>query len=623
MCGIAGHLAFPRADPEAVRRMTCALAQRGPDGEGFYAEGPIALGHRRLSIIDLAGGAQPIWNEDRTIAVICNGEIYNYRELREELRARHAFRTGSDTEVLVHLYEDEDTGMLRRLRGMYALALWDARRRRLLLARDPLGEKPLYYREGDESPQGAASSRSLQFASDPRALRKAGAGQGAIAREALSDYLELLYIPAPRTLRAGVRKLPAGHYLLADEAGIGLHRHYQPPSPGSAPSRQLAPQALLESLRESVRLRLRSDVPIAALLSGGIDSSAVVALMAQELGPGVRTFAVGFGAPDDELPHARAVALRWKTEHRELIIGPDAVAQTAEALASFGEPFGDSSAVPAVAVCKAVAREAKVVLTGDGGDELFAGYDRYRLLGRLPHLRAARLLSPLLDRLPLPRKAALQRAARAISSRGGARYRALVEVFPAAERAALLGLAGCSAPRVADFPAATDFPAAANDVDSANDVDAALAFDLNTYLPDDLLAKADAASMRWGLEWRSPLVDPVLAALVVPLAAQQKQSQTSGKLLFKQALRGLLPDEILARKKRGFGAPVEAFLRGPLRAQVQELLLAKDGRVKSLLEPRAVDAAVNPVLAGRGNAHQAWALYALEIHLRAEPNDAL
>jgi asparagine synthase (glutamine-hydrolysing) len=591
MCGIAGHLAFPRADAAAVRRMAAALVHRGPDGEGFLDDGPISLGHRRLSIIDVKGGAQPIFNEDGSVAVILNGEIYNYRELREELRARHSFRTQSDTEVLVHLYEEEGEAMLGRLRGMFALALWDRRRERLLLARDPLGEKPLYYCE---------SRAGLHFASDLRALRQGGAPLGALDRDALSDYLELLYIPAPRTICAGARKLAAGHYLVCDARGSELRRYYAPPAPGSAEG--LAPTAtqLRAQLAEAVSLRLRSDVPIAALLSGGIDSSAVVALMAQELGPGVRTFAVGFGEADDELPYARAVAAKFRTEHRELILRDDVAAQTAEALAAYGEPFGDSSAVPAVAVCKAVAREAKVVLTGDGGDELFAGYGRYRTVAYLPRVPLASHGAALLDRLPLPRRAALRRLALAFGSSGAARYRALVEVFSRGERAALLG--GLS--RVADAP------------EAASDVDAALAFDLNTYLPDDLLAKADGASMRWGLEWRSPLVDRKLAAMVVPQPAATKLSRQDSKLLLKAAMRDLLPPEILTRKKRGFGSPVAQWLRGPLREQVGDLLRAPSARPSRCARTRALDRALTAALGAGGNAHQAWALFVLEVHLR-------
>ncbi len=597
-------------------RMTRVLAHRGPDAEGFAFEGPIALGHRRLSIIDLAGGGQPMFSPDHSLVVVFNGEIYNYRELRAELSG-HRFRTDSDTEVLLHLYGELGEGLCEKLRGMFAFALWDVRKQKLVAARDRFGEKPLLY---------ADEAGKLTFASELRAL-VAGIGTREIDREALSDYLELLYVPAPRTIYRGVRKLPAGSLLIADAQGVRVRRYWSPPVPGSetgsaaasepggpassdpggaaapVPASELAIR-LRKSLRDAVRLRLRSDVPIAALLSGGIDSSVVVALMAQELGPGVKTFSVGFGRTDDELPFARAVAERWQTEHHEIQVTSELVVQVAEGLGAYGEPFGDSSAVPTVAVCKEVAKEVKVVLTGDGGDELFAGYGLYRRLARIPHVPQARAVASVFSRLPASRfRSRARRLLRASAARPEDRQRALIEVFPAAERRELLGGA-----RESSFQFAS--------ADGADAVDAALAFDLGVYLPDDLLQKTDIASMRWGLEARCPLLDHDLAALVVPPPVRMKQTRSEGKLLLREAAADLLPEAILQRPKRGFGSPVEQWLAGPLRPMAEDLLRDPKARIRGWLDGAAVDRVLEEVLSGRGNGHQGWALLALEVWAR-------
>ena len=593
MCGIAGHFSIPQASPEAARKMGEALSHRGPDGAGEFSQGAIALAHRRLAIIDLATGAQPMTRGHLT--VVFNGEIYNYRELRRELGG--AFGTSSDTEVLLRLYEEAGLGMLPRLRGMFAFAIWDAREQRLVVARDAFGEKPLVYceREGQ-----------LWFASEARALRAGGAPLGDLDRSALSDYLELLYIPAPRSVWTGMRKLPAGHLLVADASGVSVRRWYEPPVPGSAPERPSG-NDVRERLAEAVRLRLVSDVPIAALLSGGVDSSAVVALMARELGPGVRTFAVGFGDADDELPFARLVADKFACAHSELVVGGGAAESAQAALALCGEPFGDSSIVPTLAVFREVARVSKVVLTGDGGDELFAGYDRYRLAARLPRsARGARAAALLGHVVPARHRSRLHRLSQALGSSGARRARALVEVFSLAERQALLHQdAGTSPLLELDGPEGT------------RDVDAALQFDLRVYLPDDLLYKVDSASMRWAVESRSPLLDTDLAALVVPPGPSSKQDRAAGKLLLKEAVADLLPPAILARKKRGFGSPVERWLKGPLAPMLADLVRAPNARIRTFLDPRAVDAVLDRSLGPRGNPHQAWALLALESWARA------
>lgn len=589
MCGIAAHLRFPIADVEAVRRMSRALAHRGPDGEGVYAEGPIALGHRRLSIIDLAGGAQPIFNEDRSIAIVLNGEIYNYRELADELRGRHTLRTCSDTEVLVHLYEDHGVELLRKVRGMFAFLIWDARRRRLFAARDRFGKKPLVYvRDG----------ASLWVASELQSFAKAGVPLGEVDRAALADYLSLLYVPAPRTIWTKARKLPAGHILLADADGIQVRRYWELPPPGGL--RDAPPDAVertRELLEESARLRLRSDVPVGVLLSGGIDSSIVTALAARQSQTVLKTFSVGFGRGDDELPQAREVARRYGTQHHEISVRGDVLNATTRALSAFSEPFGDSSAVPCSEVFREVARHVKVVLTGDGGDELFAGYDTYRQVARLPFVPFAAAGARLLDRAPAWRIVQrARRAGRVLGRRRVERHRALTEVFSPAEVRRLLGWSP-------DVPASTP---------GGSDADAALASDISMYLPDDLLVKTDITSMANSLEARCPLLDQVLGEWVIPMPIACKQDNRRGKLLLEAATRDLLPPQIFTRPKRGFGGPVDEWIRGPLRPLFCDTVMAASARVRDLLDGASVRDVGRGVLDRRGNGHQAWALLALE-----------
>lgn len=588
MCGIAGHLAFPAADEQCVRRMTGALKHRGPDGEGLHASGPIALGHRRLAIIDLERGAQPMFSADGSVAIVFNGEIYNYRELRRQLSPTHQFATDSDTEVLLHLYEEHGYEMLSFLRGMFAFALWDTRKQRLFAARDCFGEKPFLYAE---------NASGLYFASEMRAFLSAGVDVGDVDRGSLSDFLELLYIPAPATVFSHVKKLPAGHMLISDRKGTVVRRYYQPPTPGAAAFRPRRAD-VLQTLQEAVRLQLRSDVPIAALLSGGLDSSVVVALMARELGAGMQTFSVGFGRADDELPYARAVASRYRTRHHEILITDGIVEQVDDALAAYSEPFGDSSAVPTVAVARAVSKHVKVVLTGDGGDELFAGYERYGRMQVMPHLPVARI-GALLERLPPTRVGGrLRRAVAEMGSRGALRHRFMVEVFSLAERKRLLG-----------HPART--AALGPDV-ATDDLDAALSFDLGVSLPDDMLHKTDTATMHFGLESRAPLLDKEVVELAVPPTSRLKRRGGNGKLILKAAAADLVPAEVLARPKRGFGSPVGDWLRGPLSGAFRDRLAPPKARIKSWLDPKAVDGVVARTLSGRANPHQGWLLYVLE-----------
>jgi len=596
MCGIAGQVEFPQADAAKVRAMTAALRHRGPDGQGVWGQGPVALGHTRLSIIDLAGGAQPMRTADGQLAITFNGEIYNYRELRAELRGKYTFETDSDTEVLLHLYREYGLSMFERIRGMFSFALWDDNCQHLVFARDRFGEKPFHY----TLQQGVFS-----FASELGALAR-GADLGAVDRAALAHYLELLYIPTPATIWDRASKLPPAHFGVFDRSGLRLTRYWSMPEPGSeSPGRKDIAQALRDTLRETIDIQLRSDVPVAALLSSGVDSASVVGLMSEARQEPIRTFAVGFGRKDDELPGAREVAKRHETDHRELLVDEDILQQVTDSLAAYSEPFGDSSAVPTFAVFRQVANHVKVVLTGDGGDELFAGYDRYRLVDRFPHFPVPSVVSGCLARGELiwPATSRLRRAANVLGARGTARYRALMEVFAPNLRAALLG---------------TRLPPAPLTPDLESDTDSALYSDLSMYLPDDLLVKVDIAAMHWGLETRCPFLDHRLAEQIIPIPHSAKQDRHEGKLVLKGALADLLPEATRKRKKRGFGSPVHAWLNGPLKSLLHDLVLGPDARVRDLLDRQVLTEVVRNGLQPNGNPHQVWALLALELWARQD-----
>ena len=605
MCGIVGAVDWEGAARwrEDVLCAREAMVHRGPDGAGLFLEGPVILGHRRLSIIDLGGGSQPMTNEDGTVVVTFNGEIYNYKELAATLRDRHTLRTSSDTEVLVHLYEDKGLDMLADLRGMFAFAIWDARRQRLFAARDRYGEKPLYWAPLDVRDE----RRGLAFASELGALAATSIDLGGIDRAALDDYLRLLYVPAPRTIRENAKKLPAGHALVCERGGTRVFRYHTPPLPGSAgaSTASRAAREIRPVLEEAVRLQLRSDVPVAALLSGGVDSSTVVALMARELGPGVKTFSVGFGTPEDELPMARLVADRYRTEHHELRIDLDLSTQTERAVLAYGEPFGDSSAVPTVAVFAAVAPHARVVLTGDGGDELFGGYGRYREVEAWPRVPGAGLAASFVDRLE--RRVSdrrLSRVRRGLELLGASesKARAHVEIFGRGARRALLGTTDARGFRPRSTRAA----------------DAAIETDLAVYLPDDLLVKTDIAAMSASVESRCPLLDPEVARTAIGWSLEAKLTRTEGKLALKRAVEDLVPPEILRRPKSGFGSPVERWLAGPLREWMLDLVTSPRAALRDHLDAARAAQVAHEVARGAGNAHQAWALVALEVWLREQ-----
>jgi len=611
MCGICG-IAGPGADVEAVRRMNGRLVHRGPDSDGEFAADGVALAMRRLSIIDLERGDQPIANEDGTVTVVQNGEIYNYRELRRELEGRgHRFRTASDTEVLVHLFEEHGEDFAERLRGMFAIAIWDARERRLLLARDRFGIKPLYYRLRD----GA-----LSFASELKALLEQPGFSREIDPRAVAAFLAFNSIPAPLTIFAEARKLPPGTLAVWRDGELRQRRYARPaPVPAAEtrrrPAGELADE-LRETLRGSVRAHLEADVPVGVLLSGGVDSAGLVALAAGEQAEPVKTFSVGFEeASFDELERARLVADRYGAEHHEIVLCPDAVELFPKLVEAFDEPFGDSSALPTYLVSELAAGEVKVALSGEGGDELFGGYYTYVADLLAPRVgRLAALAAPLIERLPSSdAKVSFDYKAKRFA-RGAAkadpleRHLIWKEIHSREAQAALLGGRDPGWDPVDLYRERYAETAGAEPLARLQDVD------LGIYLVDDLLVKTDRSSMAHSLELRVPFLDNEVAALALGLATPLKVRGTAKKRLLRQALAPLLPKQVLRGPKQGFSIPVAAWLRGPLQGFARETLSAETLARQGWLDPAAVVRLLDDHCAGREDlSRQLWGLIAFTL----------
>ncbi len=591
--------------------MNSRLVHRGPDSDGVFADDGVALAMRRLSIIDLEGGDQPIANEDGSVTVVQNGEIYNYRELRRELESRgHRFATSSDTEVLVHLYEEHGEGFVGRLRGMFAIALWDARERRLLLARDRFGIKPLYYRLDDGT---------LGFASELKALIEQPGFPRRIEPRAVAAYLAFNSIPAPLTIFAAARKLPPGT-LAIWRGGEMTQRRYARPSPVEAGQARRRPAGALagdlrETLRDSVRAHLVADVPVGVLLSGGVDSAGLVALAAGEQAEPVKTFSVGFEeASFDELDRARLVAQRYGTEHREIVLRPDAVELLPKLVEAFDEPFGDSSALPTYLVSELAAGEVKVALSGEGGDELFGGYYTYvadLLAARVGRLAA--LAAPLAELLPSSdAKVSFDYKAKRFARGAGLppleRHHAWKEIFSRRDQAEMLGVRDPGWDPVDLYRERYAETAGAEPLARLQDVD------LGIYLVDDLLVKTDRSSMAHSLELRVPFLDNEVAASALGLSTPLKVRGLAKKRLLRRALAPLLPEEILAGPKQGFSIPVAAWLRGPLQGFARETLSAETLARQGWLDPGVVTGLLDDHCSGREDlSRQLWGLIAFTL----------
>jgi asparagine synthase (glutamine-hydrolysing) len=615
MCGICGVVsANGSVDPERVARMSATLAHRGPDSAGELADGPAVLAARRLSIIDLETGDQPIANEDGTVHVVQNGEIYNYRELRRELeRAGHSFRTHGDTEVLLHLYEQHGTDFAERLRGMFAVAIWDARRRRLVLARDRFGIKPLYYRDVDGE---------LAFASELRALPR-----GEVDLDALEAFLAFNSIPAPLTIFREVRKLPAGHVLVWEDGTVHLERFARPaPLPERDDEEAELVEELRSRLRDSVRAHLVSDVPVGVLLSGGVDSALLAALAAEEVAEPLRTFSIGFEERSfDELADARRVAERYGTRHRELVLRPDAALLLPALADAFDEPFADSSALPTYLVSELAASDVKVALSGEGGDELFGGYYTYAadlLAARTGGL--ARFARPVVERLPTSTARAsfdyrAKRFVRAAHLPPLERHHGWKEIFSADLRSELTG-------RRSAFDPVDLLRVRYQETRGADELARLQDVDLGVYLVDDLLVKTDRASMAHSLEARVPYLDTVVTNLALALPTRHKVRGFAKKVLLRKAAEPLLPREIVRGKKRGFSIPAAAWLRGELEPFARETLSAETVRRQGFFEPAVVEGLLEDHVAGREDlSRQLWGLLAFtlwhERHVEHTPGD--
>lgn len=593
MCGIHGALSL-RGDwrPEAAlhEAMGQVARHRGPDDHGFHLDGEALIGMQRLAIIDLAGGHQPIANETGTVWAVCNGEIYNFRELRRQLQqGGHTFATQSDSEVVVHLYETYGDDFVTHLDGMFAVAVWDAVRRRLLLARDHLGIKPLYYR---------ADAQRLLFASEAKSLLAVPGVTPALCRDALREYLHLGYAPAPLSMFEGIRRLAPGSLLVAEEGRVVQRRYWRVGQDADAGQRFGSLDGWAEAVRArvdaAVRAQMVSDVPLGAFLSGGIDSSAVVAAMAGASDQAVRTYAIGFdpagsaGAFYNELPFARRVAGLFGTRHREIEVAPDAAALLPELLWHLDEPLADSAFVTTYLVSRFAREDVTVILCGVGGDELFGGYRRYlgpsldRYYRLIPAWLRRQVLTPLARRLPADRHSPLLNLTRYARSYMLAdsldftdRYRAYVQVFAGAAVDALLGEADAGS----DDALRRAFEAHAD----GDPVRRLMHVDLETQLPDDLLMLTDKMSMACSLECRVPLLDRQLVDLASAMPSRHKIRGRTLKHVLKTAFAGVLPDDILHRRKRGFGAPMGAWLRAELRPLLGQLLSREAVQTRGLL----------------------------------------
>ncbi len=589
MCGIAGQVtAGAPADARLVTAMGRALRHRGPDDQGVWVQGGVGLAHQRLSVIDLSpAGHQPMSNEDGSVWIVFNGEIYNFRELRRTLDSRHTFRSRTDTEVILHLYEEHGVECVTHLRGMFAFALWDAKARRLLLARDRVGKKPLYYWE---------RGGGLLFASELKALL-AGGETPAVDPVALHHYLTFQYIPAPWTIFQGIRKLRPGH-LLIHENGTATERPYWSLSYDRKRAIRSEADCLEEFralLEESVALRLESDVPLGAFLSGGLDSSSVVALMSRRLTQPVRTFSIGFKEEAyNELPYARDVARRFGTQHQEFVVEPSALDILPVLVRVYDEPFADPSAIPTYYMAQLSRQVVTVVLNGDGGDELLAGYPRYRFDagerfadGCLTGAARARLAA-LLALLPasLPGAGRLRNRFGRLLAPLSRRYLYRICYFSPAEKEALYAEGFGASVRAHDSQAllADWFARAA----ASEPLDRLLAVDMAAYLPDDLLVKVDRATMAHALEARSPLLDHKLIEFAASLPADLKLRGREGKYLLKAAMRGILPESVLTREKMGFGVPLDRWFRKECRDFVRDTLLSSRSLQRGYFKPEAI-----------------------------------
>lgn len=625
MCGIAGKLNFSDnpVDLHLLQRMCDVIAHRGPDDWGIHCSGPVGLGNRRLSIIDLAGGHQPICNEDETIWIVFNGEIYNFPKLAEDLLRRgHCFKTRSDTEVIVHLYEEYGLECLQHLNGMFAFAIWDEPRKRLFIARDRLGKKPLCY---------AQTSTSLVFASEIAALLQDPQVPRELNLDALDLYLCLLYVPAPHTMFKGVHKLPAGHYLLVENGKLRVERYWDVHfEPKSSISEEEAAEQVRILLAEAVRCRLISDVPVGAFLSGGIDSSAVVALMSRAGHGPVRTFSIGFEGFEDEtrndLPYARQIARQYGTLHEEMIVRPNVADLLPTLVRHYGEPFGDGSAVPTYYVSQLARSAVKVVLSGDGGDEVFGGYNWYldtrannpwRPIPSIIRQGTGNLLNALGEMQWRRAAGAVKGAVSTLQQVGNSAADPLRRYASIHRRFSQTLLSHLYLPDVQhdlNGGAKLDPALGGRAIRNYAYLDQIAYLDHKLYLPDDILVKVDIASMANSLETRAPFLDYRLVEFVASLPTEMKVAHGATKRLLRLALKDIVPDAVLNRPKMGFGPPMDKWMSEDLFPMARDILLGPRLTQRGLFDRALIAAMLAQHRSGQmSHGYHLWLLLVFEL----------
>jgi len=616
MCGITG---FVRADrgqvagtADLIGRMCQAIIHRGPDDHGVMIKDGAVLGMRRLSIIDLAGGHQPISGEDGSVTIVFNGEIYNFRELHSLLKSRgHSFQTHSDTEAIVHTYEEFGPSCVDHLRGMFAFAIWDDRNKRLFLARDRVGKKPLYYTITDRG--------TLVFGSELKSLLVHPEVKRAIDLQALDAYLTLGYVPDPQCIFRDIYKLAPGHHLTFSENRVTIQKYWDFNfSPDPSMTLEEGVDGLRELLDDAVRLRLVSDVPLGAFLSGGVDSSTIVGLMARHMDQPVKTFSIGFHEDSyNELKYARLTAKKFATDHHEFFVTPEICNVVDELVRQLDEPFGDPSAIPTYMVSKLAREHVKVVLSGDGGDELFAGYTRYvidrkrRGFALLPSVIREGIMQRLSAKLPhgtLGRNYLHNVALDPVD-----RYLDSVSVFTGLNRQ-LLYSDEFKKQLGSDGGMISEFRAYAAEVKTGQPLDQLLHIDSKTYLPGDILTKVDRMSMAVSLEARAPLLDHKLIEFVMRIPASMKMSGLETKYVFKKAVEDLVPQEILNRPKQGFGMPIDQWINEQLKERIRDTLNGIRARQREYINPDYVNVLLDEHECGRRNhSYALWGLFMLEL----------
>jgi asparagine synthase (glutamine-hydrolysing) len=639
MCGIAGGCWTSQAEPldgVVLRRMTDAIEHRGPDDTGQYFASPngsggAAIGFRRLSIIDLSGGHQPMSNEDGSIWIAFNGEVYNYRELKPELeRLGHQFRSASDTECIVHAYEQWGNDCVAHLRGMFAFSIWDDRQRKMFLARDRMGQKPLVYRLADGR---------LTFASELKSLLQIPGAPRDIDHFAVADFVTLQYVPHPRTMLRSYAKLPPAHWceFHADTGNLVVRRYweapYQRPEP-SSPTTQTPStkpvdgadwkQQLRDTLTEAVRIRMRCDVPFGAFLSGGVDSTIITGLMQQQSDRPVQTFSIGFSEKAfDERSYAREAAVKLGTQHHEFVVDPSAVEMLPKLVWHYDEPFADSSAIPTMYLSKLTRQHVTVALTGDGGDELFAGYDRYLAvelaskIDRLPRALRAVMTLPIWQKVPasVQQKSRVRRVKRFLSALGQSperRYTNWISIFDDARRPGLFSKEFQAS--LGQYDPASFLLDSYQRCSEADFVQRTTCVDTETYLPCDILTKVDIASMAFSLECRSPFMDHQVVQLASHIPRELKLRDRRGKRILIETFQDLLPESIQTRPKMGFGVPLDHWFRNSLRGLLTDTLLSQKSLGRGYFAPAAVRRLIDEHVSSQwDHSSRLWLLLVFEL----------